>query len=199
MEIPTSVDASELWLRDDLEEVYALLFWFLGFGFRLAMSNVGWHVTQQFVILVPDPIAFAPRPALLDPGELYDICQYTSFRPRVCSCVTLPSQVHRRQKQLSDFVSTKSKKSTAKRGSLCDPRKSHKTVTCHGLRVMEPVCHQASLRGRFRSWMRASRQGQLCSCLFFKTHQIGLLFVLFCAEPQTSREVDQDPEGGLTT
>ena len=70
MEKPTSVDASELWLRDDLEEVYALLFRFLGFGFRLAMSNVGWHVTQQFVILVPDPIAFAPRPALLDPGGL---------------------------------------------------------------------------------------------------------------------------------
>ena len=61
MEIPTSVVASELWLRDDLEEVYALLFRFLGFGFRLAMSNVGWLVTQKFVILVPDPIAFAPR------------------------------------------------------------------------------------------------------------------------------------------
>ena len=133
MEIPKSVVASELWLRDDLEGVYALLFRFLGFGFRLAMSNVGWLVTQKFVILVPDPIAFAPRPALLDPGEPCDICQYTSFRPRVCSCVTLPSQVHRRQKQLSDFVSTKSKKSTAKRGSLCDPRKSHKTVTCRGL------------------------------------------------------------------
>ena len=48
-----SVAPSELWLRDDLEEVYALLFPFLGFGFRLAMSNVGWHVTQKFVILVP--------------------------------------------------------------------------------------------------------------------------------------------------
>ena len=91
------------------------------------------------------------------------------------------------------------KKSTAKRGSLCDPLKSHKTVTCHGLRVVEPVCHQASLRGRFRSWRRASRQGQPCSCLFFKTHQIGLLLCFFCTEPQTSREVDQDPEGGLTT
>ena len=90
MEIPTSVVASELWLRDDLEEVYALLFRFLGFGFRLAMSNVGWLATEKFVILVPDPIAFAPRPALLDPGEPCDICQYTSFRPRVCSCVTLP-------------------------------------------------------------------------------------------------------------
>ena len=39
MEIPTSVVASELWLRDDLEGVYALLFRFLGFGFRLAMSS----------------------------------------------------------------------------------------------------------------------------------------------------------------
>ena len=43
------------------------------------MSNVGWLVTQKFVILVPDPIAFAPRPALLDPGEPCEICQYTSF------------------------------------------------------------------------------------------------------------------------
>ena len=174
------------------------------------MSNVGWHATQKFVILVPDPIAFAPWPVLLDPGEPCDICQHTSFRPPiaglsvapwnkddmgdgvptdqlshnhcdctdshcnshivascVCFCFLLShllSQVHRRQKQLSDFVSTKSKKSTAKRGSLCDRRKSHKTVTCHGLRVMEPVCHQASLRGRFRSWRRASRQGQPCHC-----------------------------------
>ena len=39
--------------------------------------------------------------------------------------------------------------------------------------------------------------GQRCSCLFFKTHQIGLLWC-FCAEPQTSREVDQDWEMGLT-
>ena len=81
MEIQTRVAPAELWLRDDLENIYALLFWFLGFGFRLAMSSVGWHVTQKFVILVPDPIAFAPRPALLDPGEPCDICQYTSFRP----------------------------------------------------------------------------------------------------------------------
>ena len=49
-----------VWLRDDLEEVYALLLRFLGYGFRLAMSNVGWLVTQKFVILVPDPIGFAP-------------------------------------------------------------------------------------------------------------------------------------------
>ena len=36
------VAPSEIWCRDDLEEVYALLFRFLGYGFRLAMSNVGW-------------------------------------------------------------------------------------------------------------------------------------------------------------
>ena len=77
MEIQTRVAPAELWLRDDLEEVYALLFRFLGFGFRLAMSNVGWHVTQKFVILVPDLIAFAPWPMLLDPGEPCDICQHT--------------------------------------------------------------------------------------------------------------------------
>ena len=55
MEIQTSVAPSELWLRDDLENIYALLFRFFGYGFRLAMSNVGWHVTQKLVILLPDP------------------------------------------------------------------------------------------------------------------------------------------------
>ena len=52
--------ASELWLRDSQEEVYALLFRFFGNGFRLAMRNVGWLVTQKFVILVPDPIGVSP-------------------------------------------------------------------------------------------------------------------------------------------
>ena len=46
MAIQTRVAPAELWLRDDLENIYALLFRFLGFGFRLAMSNVGWHVTR---------------------------------------------------------------------------------------------------------------------------------------------------------
>ena len=64
MEIQTGVAPSELWLRDDPEEVYALLFRFLRYGFRLAMSNVGWLVAQKFVILVPDPIGFAPWPVL---------------------------------------------------------------------------------------------------------------------------------------
>ena len=65
----TCVGPTELWLRDDLEEVYALLFRFLGYGFRLAMSKVGWLVTQKFVILVPDPNGFAPWSVLFGRGE----------------------------------------------------------------------------------------------------------------------------------
>ena len=78
----------------------------------------------------------------------------------VCLCFLLShllSQVHRRQKQLSDFVETKKywalpkscgsqsseweerKKSRGKSGSLCARRRSRKTVTCHGRRVVEPV------------------------------------------------------------
>ena len=60
MEIQTCVAPSEIWLRDDLQNIYALLFRFLGYGFRLAMSKVGWLTTQKFVILMPDPIVFAP-------------------------------------------------------------------------------------------------------------------------------------------
>ena len=69
-----SVAPSEIRLRDDLGNIYALLFRFLGYGFRLATSNVGWLATQQFVILVPDPIVFAPWPVLLDQGEPRDSC-----------------------------------------------------------------------------------------------------------------------------
>ena len=74
MEIQTRVAPSEIWLGDDLENICALLFPFLGFGFRLAMSNVGWHVTRKFVILVPHPIAFAPWPVLFDPGDPCESC-----------------------------------------------------------------------------------------------------------------------------
>ena len=66
------VAPAETWLRDNLEEVYALIFRFLGYGFRLAMSNVGWLVTQKFVILVPDPIGFAPWSVLFGRGEPCD-------------------------------------------------------------------------------------------------------------------------------
>ena len=73
--------------------------------------------------------------------------------PFVPSPITSPPA----QKQLSDFVSTKKywtlpkscgsksseweerKKSRGKRGSLCARRRSRKTVTCHGRRVVESV------------------------------------------------------------
>ena len=45
-----------------------------GYGFRLAMSNVGWLVTQKFVILVPDTIGFAPWSVLIGRGEPCDSC-----------------------------------------------------------------------------------------------------------------------------
>ena len=270
MEIQTRVAPAELWLRDDLENIYALLFRFLGFGFRLAMSNVGWHVTQKFVILVPDPIAFAPRPALLDEGEPCDICQYTSFRPlfaglfvtprnkddmgdgvptdqlshnhcdctdshcnshivlRVCLCFLLShllSQVHRRQKQLSDFVEKKKywtlpkscgsqvsepeerKKSRGKRGSLCARRRSRKTVTCHGLCVVEPVYirpHCAAdggtggeLRGRASLVTVDVLTGHICSvslCLYVPTERDKYVWLV----QSRRRPVDRDLEGGLT-
>ena len=124
MEIPTSVVASELWLRDDLEEVYALLFRFLGYGFRQAMSNVGWLVTQKFVILVPDPIGVSPSWSLRGGTRV--------------SSGLIARQIE------------KLEESFAARPAL-----------------------QLSL---------------------FQDTQIGFL-LCFCAEPQTSREVDQDQEG----
>ena len=100
----------------------------------------------------------------------------------------LLSQVHRGggggESRKGDFVSTKKywtlpkscgsqsseweelRKSRAKRGSLCARRRSRKTVTCHGLRVVEPMYHQALLRGRSRSWRRNGRKAGLGEARF---------------------------------
>ena len=249
MEIQTRVAPAELWLRDEPGEHLCPALPVLGFGFRLAMSNVGWHVTQKSSFWCPIPSP-SRRGRCCSTGEPCDISQDTSFRPLFAGLFVAPRkrnfprsaaqtlgsaagvnvdssprcgvsyhksiggrsssrwragrvELTKKYWTLPKSCGSQSseweerKKSRAKRGSLCARRRSRKTVTCHGLRVVEPVYHQASLRGRWRSWRRASRQGQPCSCLFFKTHQIGLL-LCFCAEPQTSREVDQDPEGGLT-
>ena len=81
---------------------------------------------------------------------------------RACLCFLLShllSQVHQRQKQLSDFVEPK-KCWRAKRGSDCTRRGSRKTVSCHALRVVEPVYHQALLLcGRWRSRRSSARRG----------------------------------------
>ena len=60
VEIQTVVAPSEIWLREDLEKVYALLFRYVGIGTRLALCSVAWLPTPEFVVLVPDPIGFAP-------------------------------------------------------------------------------------------------------------------------------------------
>ena len=104
--------------------------------------------------------------------------------PSLCFLLShLLSQVHRESRK-GDFVSTKKywtlpkscgsqsskweelKKSRAKRGSLCARRRSRKTVACHGLRVVEPVYHQALLRGRSRSWRRNGRKAGLGEARF---------------------------------
>ena len=58
-------EASSQSMRGDLENMHALLFRFLGNGFRLALCNVGKLATQNFVVLVPDPIVFAPWSVVL--------------------------------------------------------------------------------------------------------------------------------------
>ena len=60
---------SEIWIREDLEKVYALLFRYVGIG---TGCNVDWLATQESVVLVPDPIVFAPWSVLLDRGEPCD-------------------------------------------------------------------------------------------------------------------------------
>ena len=93
----------------------------------------------------------------------------------------LLSQVHWRQKQLelewppvakkrywtlpksrgsqsSEWAERK--KIGAKRGSLCEPCKPHQTMACPRLRVVEPVYHQASLRGRWRSFRTSRRSAK---------------------------------------
>ena len=47
-------------MRDDLENIYMLLFRFVESRFQLALCNVGWLATQESVVLVPHPIVFAP-------------------------------------------------------------------------------------------------------------------------------------------
>ena len=52
--------SSPQWMRDDLENIYMLLFMYVGNGTQLALCNVGWLTTRAFVFLVPGPIVFAP-------------------------------------------------------------------------------------------------------------------------------------------
>ena len=42
--------------------ILTVLFRYVGIGTRLALTSMGWLTAREFVILVPDPIAFAPGP-----------------------------------------------------------------------------------------------------------------------------------------
>ena len=67
--------SSPQWMRDDLDNIYMLLFRFIGKGFQLALC-VGWLATQESVVLVPAPVVFAPWSMLLDRGEPCDSLQF---------------------------------------------------------------------------------------------------------------------------
>ena len=71
-------------MRDDLENIYMLLFRFDGNGFQLALCSVSWLATRESVVLVPDPIVSAPWYVLLDRGELCDSCQDTPHVMVLC-------------------------------------------------------------------------------------------------------------------
>ena len=78
--------------RDDLENIYMLLFRFVGNGSQLALCIVGWLATREFVVLVSDPIIFAPWPVLLCRGEPCDSCQDTARV--VVFCFSCPMTFH---------------------------------------------------------------------------------------------------------
>ena len=55
---------------DEIIGILKVLFRYVGNGTRLALTSMDWLYSREAVILVPDPIAFAP-----EPGEPCDICQ----------------------------------------------------------------------------------------------------------------------------
>ena len=54
---------------DEVISILRVLFPYVGIGTRLALTSMGWLTMCEFIILVPDPIAFAPRPVL--PGSSF--------------------------------------------------------------------------------------------------------------------------------
>ena len=78
-------------MREDLENVYMLLFWFVGNGFQLALCNVSWLATRESVVFVPDSIVFAPWSVLLSdddggPRETRFMALTTQSFPIVSTC-----------------------------------------------------------------------------------------------------------------
>ena len=80
-------------MRDDLENIYMLLFRFLGTGFWLEVCSVSWLATRESVVLVPDPIGFVPWSVLFGRGEPCDSCQDTAHV--VVLCFSCPITCHK--------------------------------------------------------------------------------------------------------
>ena len=49
---------------DEVISILRVLFRYVGIGTRLALTCMGWLTTREFVILLPDPIAFVSGQAL---------------------------------------------------------------------------------------------------------------------------------------
>ena len=49
---------------DEIISILKVLFRYVGIGTQLALTSIDWMNTREAVILVPDPIAFAPGQAL---------------------------------------------------------------------------------------------------------------------------------------
>ena len=77
--------------------ILTVLFRYVGIGTRLVRTSMGWLTVREFVILVPDPIAFAPGP-----GEPCDICHHTSSRPPFAGLLVTP----RNKDDMGDGVPT---------------------------------------------------------------------------------------------
>ena len=80
-------------MRDDLENIYMLLFMYVGNGFQLAPCNVSWLATRESVVLVPDLIVFTSWSVRLDRGEPCDSCQDTPHV--VVLCFFCPMAYHK--------------------------------------------------------------------------------------------------------
>ena len=92
---------ASLHLRFDSEKTWRrstrCSFQHVGNGARLALCSAGWLTTRKFVVVVPDPIGFAPWSVLLDRGELCDRCEDTSHEAALRGQARVTSTSNRSQ------------------------------------------------------------------------------------------------------
>ena len=88
-----------------------------------------------------------------------------------------------------------------KTGLLCEPHVSCKTVTCHGLCVVEPVYIRPYCAADGGTGGELRCRASLTAVSFSRHISLASLcaFVLLCGAADVQRKVDQDPEDGLKT